>query len=231
MPRPTRPYRYRKQMGGLLDFHGFREQTETFLNDIDGDISAANAKIGNLSSLTTTDKSNLVAAINEAAQSGGGGGGEEQFQKVYETTLESPSEGDELTITTADIGGTFVDVMVFAAIPGASNTDTLFVDYLSSSDEYIGSGSVSLEENGLTYAHIALVSFGGLALHLQDGFQSNSKKSESSIAFPPNHIAEYPTQRIAGIASIILNVDGSGATHVFPAGTTIMVYARRKVTA
>lgn len=34
MSRPSRPYRYRKQMGGLLDFHGFREQTETFLNDL-----------------------------------------------------------------------------------------------------------------------------------------------------------------------------------------------------
>lgn len=32
------------------------------------------ADIGNLSDLTTSDKSSLVAAINEAAQSGGGGG-------------------------------------------------------------------------------------------------------------------------------------------------------------
>lgn len=33
------------------------------------------AKIGDLSNLTTEDKTNLVAAINEAAKSGGGGGG------------------------------------------------------------------------------------------------------------------------------------------------------------
>lgn len=33
------------------------------------------AEIGDLNDLETTDKSNLVAAINEAAQSGGGGGG------------------------------------------------------------------------------------------------------------------------------------------------------------
>lgn len=90
-------YVYRKQMGGLLDFHGFREQTETFLNGIDtriGDestlttsakgslVAAVNElvgvdgdildSIGDLSDLTTTDKTNLVAAINEAAASGGG---------------------------------------------------------------------------------------------------------------------------------------------------------------
>lgn len=37
------------------------------------DIAVINAEIGNLSDLDTTDKSSLVAAINEAAQSGGGG--------------------------------------------------------------------------------------------------------------------------------------------------------------
>lgn len=36
-------------------------------------LSALSEKIGNLENLVTTDKSNLVAAINEAAQSGGGG--------------------------------------------------------------------------------------------------------------------------------------------------------------
>ena len=36
-------------------------------------LSALSEKIGNLENLGTADKSNLVAAINEAAQSGGGG--------------------------------------------------------------------------------------------------------------------------------------------------------------
>lgn len=40
-----------------------------------GAINELNAKEGDLADLTTTDKSSLVAAINEAAQSGGGGGG------------------------------------------------------------------------------------------------------------------------------------------------------------
>ena len=41
-----------------------------------GAINELNAKEGNLADLQTTDKSSLVAAINEAAQSGGGGTGE-----------------------------------------------------------------------------------------------------------------------------------------------------------
>lgn len=40
-----------------------------------GAINELNAKEGDLADLQTTDKSSLVAAINEAAQSGGGGGG------------------------------------------------------------------------------------------------------------------------------------------------------------
>lgn len=39
-----------------------------------GGINANAASIGNLANLTTTDKSSLVAAINEVAQGGGGGG-------------------------------------------------------------------------------------------------------------------------------------------------------------
>lgn len=42
-----------------------------------GAINELNAKEGDLADLQTTDKSSLVAAINEAAQSGGGGGSRE----------------------------------------------------------------------------------------------------------------------------------------------------------
>ena len=40
---------------------------------VGADVKALNIKIGDLSLLTTTAKSNLVAAINEAAAGGGGG--------------------------------------------------------------------------------------------------------------------------------------------------------------
>lgn len=43
--------------------------------DLGTEIADLKEDIGDLDDLETTDKSNLVAAINEAAQSGGGGGG------------------------------------------------------------------------------------------------------------------------------------------------------------
>lgn len=48
---------------------------ETWVDEMEADITSLQAQIGNLANLDTEDKSNLVAAINEAAQSGGGGGG------------------------------------------------------------------------------------------------------------------------------------------------------------
>lgn len=50
-----------------------------------GAINELNAKEGNLSDLTTTDKSSLVAAINEAA-AGGGGGGTESIEVTADGT-------------------------------------------------------------------------------------------------------------------------------------------------
>ena len=47
--------------------------TAAGLNHIEDGIADNDTHIGNLANLTTTAKSNLVAAINEVAQSGGGG--------------------------------------------------------------------------------------------------------------------------------------------------------------
>lgn len=46
-----------------------------------GAINELHADQGNLANLQTTDKSSLVAAINEAAQSGGGGGGSSEISE------------------------------------------------------------------------------------------------------------------------------------------------------
>lgn len=48
---------------------------ETWVDEMEAYISSLQSQIGNLANLDTDDKSNLVAAINEAAQSGGSGGG------------------------------------------------------------------------------------------------------------------------------------------------------------
>lgn len=54
---------------------GTTDGTAEDLQDIYEQLDGLKEDIGDLSDLETTDKSNLVAAINEAAQGGGGGGG------------------------------------------------------------------------------------------------------------------------------------------------------------
>lgn len=55
--------------------------------------STARANIGNLSELETTDKSDLVSAINEVAQ-GGGGGGSSTYAGLSDVSLSSLTDGD-----------------------------------------------------------------------------------------------------------------------------------------
>lgn len=67
--------------------------------------TALNEAIGNLEDLQTTDKSSLVAAINEAAKTGGSGTGSGQtgsdgFSPV--ATVEQTAEGAVITITDKD---------------------------------------------------------------------------------------------------------------------------------
>lgn len=56
------------------------------------------ADLGNLSNLETTDKSSIVAAINEAAQSGGGGGGgSSTLSGLTDTSISGKADGQVLT--------------------------------------------------------------------------------------------------------------------------------------
>lgn len=60
---------------------------------------AIQAQIGNLADLTTEEKKNLVAAINEAARSGGGSGGGYQIG----SGLKLDAETNTLSVDTAEI--------------------------------------------------------------------------------------------------------------------------------
>lgn len=60
-------------------------------------ISQLMNEIGDLSDLETTDKSNLVAAINEAASSGGGGGGSVTVDSALSTTSTNPVQNKVIT--------------------------------------------------------------------------------------------------------------------------------------
>lgn len=62
------------------------------------------AKIGDLSNLTTEDKTNLVAAINEAAKSGGGSGGGKDGTGIASITYKGEDEdgGNMYTVLLTD---------------------------------------------------------------------------------------------------------------------------------
>lgn len=68
------------------------------------------AQIGDLSNLTTEDKTNLVAAINEAAKSGGGGSGGKDGTGIESITYkgEDESGGNMYTVLLTD--GTSYDI-------------------------------------------------------------------------------------------------------------------------
>lgn len=68
------------------------------------------AQIGDLSNLTTEDKTNLVAAINEAAKSGGGSGGGKDGTGIASITYKGEDEdgGNVYTVLLTD--GTSYDI-------------------------------------------------------------------------------------------------------------------------
>jgi hypothetical protein len=62
------------------------------------DIGKLKADLGDLTDLETSDKSNLVAAINEVAQSGGGGGGgSSTLSGLTDTSISGKADGQVLT--------------------------------------------------------------------------------------------------------------------------------------
>lgn len=76
------------------------------------------AKIGDLSSLTTEDKTNLVAAINEAAKSGGGSGGGKDGTGIESITYKGKDEdgGNVYTVLLTD--GTSYDITAPKGVKG-----------------------------------------------------------------------------------------------------------------
>lgn len=66
--------------------------SETYSSgSVGAEVSDLKSDLGDLSDLETTDKSSIVAAINEAAQSGGGGAAE-VFWAIYGTTTSAQIE-------------------------------------------------------------------------------------------------------------------------------------------
>lgn len=81
------------------------------------------AKIGDLANLTTEDKTNLVAAINEAAKSGGGSGGGKDGTGIESITYKDKDEygGNVYTVLLTD--GTSYDITAPRGVAGADGKD------------------------------------------------------------------------------------------------------------
>ena len=114
--------------------------------------STARANIGDLSELETTDKSDLVSAINEVAQGGGGGGSVTGVKGDSETTYRTGN----VNITKADIGLGNVENKSSATIRGeltSSNVTTAlgYTPLSKSSNGSVGQFAVSDGQGGVTW--------------------------------------------------------------------------------
>lgn len=107
------------------------------------------AQIGDLSNLTTEDKTSLVAAINEAAKSGGGSGGGKDGTGIESITYkgEDESGGNMYTVLLTD--GTSYDI---TAPKGAAGADGITPHIGDNGNWYLGTtdtGKPSRGETGL----------------------------------------------------------------------------------
>ena len=99
-------------------------------NAVRGQIQSLNSKIGDLSELETTDKTDIVAAINEAAQSGGSGGGTGLTEDLKQALLQIASKVAYID----EDGQDYYDALLDALYPPAN------LSYISAT--YTQSGTV-----------------------------------------------------------------------------------------
>lgn len=96
------------------------------VQEIQDQIDAIVANMGDLNDLVTTDKTSLVAAINEAAQSGGGGGSSEDLTTMHILFVgDSYSDGSDefISKTIDDLGLTNAHNLAVSGTGFTSGTD------------------------------------------------------------------------------------------------------------
>lgn len=92
----------------------------------------ADSRIGDLSSLQTSEKESIVGAINEIAESSGGGA------KVFPFSFPTASSnGVKLTFSSAKVSKEFIDLKASADFTFTPTVDSAFsvISQISSSDE------------------------------------------------------------------------------------------------
>lgn len=92
--------------------------------DLGTEIADLKEDIGDLDDLETEDKSNLVAAINEAAQSGGGGGGSVSPYTSNPEALGTASPGSVNKYSRGDHVHPLPTASAIGAIPAPSSPAT-----------------------------------------------------------------------------------------------------------
>lgn len=103
------------------------------------------AQIGDLANLTTEDKTNLVAAINEAAKSGGGSGGGKDGTGIASITYKGKDEdgGNVYTVLLTD--GTSYDI---TAPKGAAGADGITPHIGDNGNWYLGTTDTGKPSRG-----------------------------------------------------------------------------------
>lgn len=104
------------------------------INQLTQDVGDLKSDLGDLADLETTDKSSIVAAINEAAQSGGGGGSV-TVDSALSTTSQNPVQNrvitnalnekvDSADLATVATSGSYNDLSDKPTIPSISGLQT-----------------------------------------------------------------------------------------------------------
>lgn len=161
-------------------------------------------------------------ALIKALGGSGGGGSEETFSKVYETTTQNSVE--TLIISSSDMGGAFVDVVLYVSnlepITNDKGYQIIFSSSESGGDVVAGDEGV-IPSGGDWAMSISVMSVGGL---LEFGkSMEDINGSTGNKKFVP-FVSPYPSSEMPKVSAIgIMMQDG------IPTGTTITVYARKKV--
>ena len=163
-----------------------------------------------------------IALIKALGGGGGGGSSEEQFSKVYETTTQNSDE--TLIISSSDMGGAFIDVVLYVTIVQPITNDKGYQIVFSSSNSGadVVTGDKGVIPGGSDLAmSISVMSVGGL---MESGKAMDDINGSTGYKKFVPFVSAYPSPEMPKVSAIgIMMQDG------IPTGTTITVYARKKV--
>lgn len=163
-----------------------------------------------------------IALIKALGGSGGGGSSEETFSKVFETTTQNSDE--TLIILSSDMGGAYIDVVLYLSNLQPTTNDKEYNIIFSSSDSgaELVAGDEGIIPGGSDWAmSISVMSVGGL---MESGKAIEDINGSTGYKKFVPFVSAYPSPEMPKVSTIgIMMQDG------IPTGTTITVYARKKV--